>query len=103
MLLAVNRADTAAHSPAAALRMDMIDREAAVLDHILAEQSCFQLKDLAIHGKDLLQIGVPEGPEVGRLLQELLDSVLENRCENRLDSLLPLAKQLAFSRKETEG
>lgn len=62
--------------------MDMIDREAAVLDHILAEQSCFQLKDLAIHGKDLLQIGVPEGPEVGRLLQELLDSVLENRCEN---------------------
>lgn len=103
MLLAVNRADTAAHSPAAALRMDMIDREAAVLDHILAEQSCFQLKDLAIHGKDLLQIGVPEGPEVGRLLQELLDSVLENRCENRLESLLPLAKQLAFSRKETEG
>ena len=61
------------------------------------------MKDLAIHGKDLLQIGVPEGPEVGRLLQELLDSVLENRCENRLDSLLPLAKQLAFSRKETEG
>ena len=94
MLLAVNQADTAAHSPAAALRMEMIEREAVALNRILAEQACFQRKDLAIKGQDLLQIGIPEGPEVGRILQELLDAVLENRCANQYEDLLAVAKQL---------
>ena len=46
MLLAVNRADTAAHSPAAALRMDMIDCHCIIktLRQILSlYHSCFLL------------------------------------------------------------
>lgn len=105
MLLEVNRADTVAHSPAAALRMEMINREAIVLEKILSERSCFQLKDLAVNGQDLLAAGIPEGPEVGRKLHELLDAVLEGHCPNERGPLLLLAKQICsvpYVKKEGE-
>lgn len=102
-LLAVNRADTLAHSPAASLRMEMIDREAALLEKILAGQACFQLKDLAVHGEDLLQLGITKGPELGNLLRALLNAVLENRCFNQREALLSLAKQLYPALQEEKG
>jgi len=40
-----------------------------------------------INGTDLLSIGVPKGPEIGKWLQKAYDMQLENRVENR-DALL---------------
>ena len=60
----------------------------ALTKQVLAEENCFQVKDLAVSGKDLLAAGVRPGPEVGRLLTLLLEDVLEDRCDNRREVLL---------------
>jgi tRNA nucleotidyltransferase (CCA-adding enzyme) len=49
---------------------------------------------LAINGADLLKIGIPAGPDLGRLLDQLLDRVLERPELNQRDTLLHLAEEL---------
>lgn len=47
---------------------------------------------LAVSGNDLLADGVPVGPEVGRLLQRLLDMVVEDPARNTKETLLGLVR-----------
>ncbi|MDO4744954.1 MAG: CCA tRNA nucleotidyltransferase [Bacillota bacterium] len=61
---------------------------------ILAQEQCFSLKDLAVGGNDIIALGVQPGPEVGRILAELLEAVIEGECENEKEALLARAKHL---------
>lgn len=49
--------------------------------------------ELALGGKDLLAMGVPSGPEVGQILDELLNAVLEEPSCNTVETLTALAKE----------
>ena len=62
------------------------EREQA-LDALLAQQPCFQLKDLAVNGRDLIAAGL-RGPEVGQALQRLLEAVMNQEVPNDRASLL---------------
>lgn len=64
-----------------------------ILDHILAKEQCFSLRHLAVKGGDLLALGIPQGPEVGKVLKILLDDVLDGRLSNEKDVLLEEAKR----------
>ena len=55
---------------------------------ILEEGSCFSLKDLAIDGRDLLDLGISQGPEIGKLLDLALEAVMDGKKENKKDELL---------------
>ena len=57
------------------------------LDALLAEQPCFTLKHLAVNGSDLTALGY-RGPEVGRLLEELLGAVMNGDVPNEREALL---------------
>ncbi|HSD31850.1 MAG TPA: CCA tRNA nucleotidyltransferase [Gemmatimonadales bacterium] len=46
------------------------------------------LKDLVVHGEDLIAAGVRPGPEVGEMLARLLDDVLEDPGRNTRHHLL---------------
>lgn len=46
---------------------------------------------LAVTGADLMALGIPAGPELGRLLSRLLEAVLEDPSQNTRDRLLVLA------------
>ena len=50
-------------------------------------------RDLAVRGDDLLALGL-RGPEVGRVLDALLERVLESPALNERDTLLSLAREL---------
>lgn len=65
-----------------------------MLDRILQQKQCFTLKDLAVHGGDLLEYGVPKGPAIGQMLQQLLDAVIDGKCPNEKTQLLRYAKLL---------
>lgn len=52
------------------------------------------LADLAVSGNDLLELGVPRGPAVGILLDELHAEVLEDPALNRRKTLLERAAEL---------
>jgi hypothetical protein len=47
---------------------------------------------LAVTGDDLRQAGVAVGPELGRILEQLLDAVLEDPALNERESLLALVR-----------
>jgi tRNA nucleotidyltransferase (CCA-adding enzyme) len=51
-----------------------------------------RLKDLAVDGSDLIEIGIAPGPELGRLLHDLLHDVVEDPSRNTKDELLQRAR-----------
>ena len=92
-LLAVKRADNRAQSPLCRGRAADIDRAEAILDDLLARQSCFSLRELAVRGNDLTAMGL-RGPAVGETLQKLLDAVMDGSVPNERPVLLALAQKL---------
>ncbi|QXM06172.1 CCA tRNA nucleotidyltransferase [Crassaminicella indica] len=62
------------------------------VEKILKEKHPLELKDLQITGNDLISLGIPQGKQVGILLEQLLDKVLENPNLNEKDQLLKIAK-----------
>ena len=93
-LMQVHRADTLAHSTyKMAEHLKVLDDADTMLEALLLKSEAFQLRDLAINGQDLLNAGIPQGPEIGTALQRALDAVLDGRCENSYDELMQVALQ----------
>lgn len=61
---------------------------------ILKQEQCFSLKDLAVGGADLIAAGMKPGPELGTMLQQLLDAVIDGECENDKAALMALADKI---------
>lgn len=59
-----------------------------------AFQDPVEIRDLAVHGDDLLMLGIPAGPKIRRILQRLLDAVLADPSYNTRDWLLREARRL---------
>lgn len=55
----------------------------------------FKVGDLAIGGKDLLQMGLPAGPLFGEILKIILEEVKAGSLSNETETLLLKAKELA--------
>ena len=51
-----------------------------------------RLSDLAVDGADLIALGYEEGPELGRVLESLLDAVVDEPSLNARNQLLDLAR-----------
>jgi tRNA nucleotidyltransferase (CCA-adding enzyme) len=66
----------------------------SVMDKVLAEGQCYTLPGLAINGTDLMTLGVERGPEIGRLLNALLDRVVDGDLPNNKSALLDEAWKL---------
>ena len=61
-----------------------------MIHDILAQQQCFSLKDLAVDGNDVIACGVAPGPEVGRVLEQLLMKVIDGELPNDREVLLAI-------------
>ena len=59
---------------------------------LLEEKPPLTVKDLAVNGKDLMDAGVPAGPEMGEMLKKLLDYVLEDPSRNTKEILTEYVK-----------
>jgi tRNA nucleotidyltransferase/poly(A) polymerase len=53
-----------------------------------------RLRDLAVDGNDLIEAGFKPGPQLGRILDELLDAVVDEPALNTREELLARAKEL---------
>lgn len=94
-LFAIKRADTLAQS--------MHDREKKlqyIMDYeklyheILEQEQCLQKKDLALGGRDLIDMGMKPGKEIGVMLEKLFELVLEEPELNTKERLSELAHKL---------
>ena len=64
------------------------------IDEIIRENQCFRLKDLNINGKDLIDFGIPEGVEIGNILNKLMKMVIGDEIKNEKELLLDFVKKL---------
>ena len=91
-LLEVKRADNLAQAEAFRGRQTLIDQWEELLDEVLASDSCFSLKQLAVKGGDVAALGL-RGPEIGKTLQTLLECVMDEKLPNDQMILLEYAKE----------
>jgi hypothetical protein len=91
-LFALRRADTAASAGPEARDAAAAELEARVA--ALASTAVLSVSELAVDGTDLMrELGVEPGPEVGRLLDLLLQAALDDPRRNERDTLLRLARE----------
>lgn len=89
MLLKVQRADNLAQSDYLHQeKMERLEKVEEIYLHILEKQECVSLKDLAVTGQDLRDNGMKPGPEMGNILQQLLELVIEDPQMNEKEKLL---------------
>jgi len=62
-----------------------------LLNEVLAEEDCLQIKDLQVDGRDLQALGFPTGPLMGKCLAWLLEQVQDESIPNEKDALLDAA------------
>ncbi len=89
-LLSVKRADILAQAAAYRSRLDDLDEVKRIADGLIASNACFSLGQLAVNGRDMMELGL-RGPAVGEMLRCLLDQVLEERLPNEKGILLAWA------------
>lgn len=90
-LLEVKRVDNMGQAPEKVRdRLAELDMIRAKAERILAERQCLTLKDLAVNGRDVIAAGIEPGPEVGRVLEKLLERVLSEDIPNERKILLKL-------------
>lgn len=90
-LLEVKRADSMGQaSEKVRGRLTGLDEIKAKAELILAERQCLTLKDLAVNGRDVIAAGVAPGPEVGLVLNGLLERVLSNEIINEREALIKI-------------
>ena len=87
-LLALQRSDMGA-KPADDSRFSQIQ---LLLQEIEAENACLSIRDLAVSGHDLMDLGY-RGPAIGQALHFLLEQVLDEQVENEKESLIQALKQ----------
>ncbi|MEG0215223.1 MAG: polynucleotide adenylyltransferase, partial [Hungatella sp.] len=49
---------------------------------------CVSLKELAVSGRDLIEVGMSPGAKLGEMLQQLLEKVIEEPDRNQKEALL---------------
>ncbi len=74
--------------------LDQINKMSYLIDEIIASNSCYTIKALAITGQDLIKAGIPEGKVIGEILQQLLEEVIEEKVDNNKEDLFILAKNI---------
>jgi tRNA nucleotidyltransferase (CCA-adding enzyme) len=88
-LLDIRMADILAHSEGT--RETRVERCVAIRNiakEIIASRQCFQLKDMAVNGNDLIAAGISQGKQIGETLNWLLNMVINGEAKNDKEELL---------------
>lgn len=70
-----------------------IDETRILLSEILNNNECYRKKDLKINGNDLIQQGLFQNKDIGKILNELVEIVLDDPRLNTRDFLLNYIKK----------
>ncbi len=62
------------------------------IDELIAKEKEFKIKDLAIDGHVLMELGMPASRAMGDMLKYLFDEVKSGRAENSRDALIALVE-----------
>lgn len=92
--LAVRLADTKAQSSYERRgKLENIIQIRELYRNALRNKECVTLKDLAVTGTDLINLGIAPGKKLGTLLNKLLDMVIEDPAWNQKEKLCDYVKE----------
>ncbi|MFZ5988357.1 MAG: CCA tRNA nucleotidyltransferase [Bacillota bacterium] len=90
-LLKVQEADKKGQNPQYLNdRLDALNRIRRIYYDIREKNQCLTLKDLAVDGSDLTNLGFEQGREIGIILNDLLEMVIDDPELNTKESLIKL-------------
>ena len=92
LLILLKRADNLSQAPEFRDWQRELDKAEEILNHLLEEHACFSLKQLAVNGRDMMAMGY-RGPEIGKVLDELLNRVVDGDLPNDRETLLVAAQK----------
>ncbi len=75
-------------------RVKTIDEVERIFNEMCSEGACLSVHDLPITGKDIVELGVPEGPQVGLLLSEVFAAVAREEIAIDRDELLTYVEKI---------
>jgi len=99
-LFALRIAD-ASSNPKTIFNSKEIDLLQQRISQVREKDMALKVTDLKVKGSDLMEIGIPAGPEIGRILHALLEMVLDDPIINTKEQLLEEVKKLACQKKLT--
>ena len=91
-LFVLQRADIAAHSPLGLGRMELLGKIMEVYKQIREENPCMSIRQLAVSGDDLMEMGYPEGPMIGAILKDVLGKVMLEILPNEPEDIVRYVK-----------
>ena len=93
-LLMVKRADCLAQSDyKREEKLASLDKLTSIYNEIVNAGECVCMKDLAVCGRDLIDLGIKPGPAMGAILDELLNKVIDDPALNDREVLLEIVKE----------
>ena len=97
-LISLRRADLIAHGTEKSDELQLLDELQDRVQRQMEKGAVFSLKDLRIDGHMIMnELGISEGPKVGRILKALYEKVLEDPELNRTDTLISIAREIKDS------
>jgi tRNA nucleotidyltransferase (CCA-adding enzyme) len=97
-LYVLNRADVLGKGRDASADLERLEGLKAHVAKVIAAGAALSVRELAISGRDLMELGLRPGPLFGEILRALLDEVVEEPALNQREALLERARELAATR-----
>ena len=94
-LMEVRICDALAHSDLK-LKENLLHHQqiCKLFEDTIVSMNAFSLHDLDISGKDIIDLGVEPGPEIGKILKKLFNAVIDEKVANKHDALVHAAKEM---------
>lgn len=87
----------ASGNPNAMFQPDEIEKLQERISEVRAKDMVLKITDLAIDGNDLKAMGVPVGPEMGRILTTILTKVIDDPGLNEKEQLKKMVKDIQLT------
>lgn len=95
IMIMIKRVDLAAHSDYLMDEKQEWQQEfEQKVQKVIDDGDCLAIKDLALSGKDLIELGIKPGPQLGNILNELMEYVIQDPKCNQREKLLQRVKEI---------
>ena len=95
--LTIKKADMAGQSDYNKdVRQGYVDDMIAMYEQVKEENQCIKMSDMAIKGKDLIDMGISPGKEMGNILKALFEKVLDDPELNNKEKLIKLVEEKMY-------
>jgi tRNA nucleotidyltransferase (CCA-adding enzyme) len=91
-LIFIQRADNFGQAPIHNERVEKFNQIDKIIQKLENENLSFSLKDLAVNGNDMLELGF-NGKDIGKNLKHLMEAVLNEQVENDKQKLINYLKK----------